>query len=124
MNTKEKLVEYIKEQYNAYPEYLWEKTPDYAIFRNRENRKWFAIIMKIKYSQIGLKKEGLIDIMNIKGDPVINGSLRLTHGILPGYHMNKENWLTILLDGSVDIELIKELIDMSVENTKNKKKNR
>ena len=34
-------------------------------------------------------------------------------GILPGYHMNKEHWISVVLDGSVAIEHIHELIQDS-----------
>lgn len=37
--------------------------------------------------------------------------------ILPAYHMNKENWITILLDGTVSKGKICELIDISYELT-------
>ena len=33
--------------------------------------------------------------------------------IIPGYHMNKKHWNTIILDGSLSTKLIKELIDDS-----------
>jgi predicted DNA-binding protein (MmcQ/YjbR family) len=45
-------------------------------------------------------------------------------GILPGYHMNKDNWLTILLDGSAEDELIKELLELSFDMTNRFRKGR
>jgi len=36
-------------------------------------------------------------------------------GIIPGYHMNKKHWNTIMADGSVPDELIKELVDHSYD---------
>lgn len=33
--------------------------------------------------------------------------------IKPGYHMNKDNWNTVYLDGELDEDFIKELIDIS-----------
>lgn len=35
--------------------------------------------------------------------------------IKPGYHMNKDNWNTIYLDGNLEEGFIKELIDISYE---------
>lgn len=35
--------------------------------------------------------------------------------IVPGYHMNKDNWNTVYLDGNLDDELIKELVDISYD---------
>jgi len=122
MITKEKIINYIREEYGCEPEYLWEKFPEYAIFRQRENRKWFAVVIAINRNQLGLQDEGKVDVLNVKGDPAINGSLRMTEGVFPGYHMNKQHWLSILLDGTVSIQLVKELIEMSFLNTKNKNK--
>ena len=38
--------------------------------------------------------------------------------------MNKDNWLTILLDGSAEDELIKELFELSFDLTKQIRKGR
>lgn len=35
--------------------------------------------------------------------------------IKPGYHMNKDNWNTVYLDGDLEEDLIKELIDISYD---------
>lgn len=45
------------------------------------------------------------------------GGLRKEEGILPAYHMNKEHWITVLLDGTVEKEEICNLIDISFELT-------
>ena len=39
-------------------------------------------------------------------------------GIFPGWHMNKAHWLSVALDGSVDEEKLRFLVDMSYELTK------
>lgn len=35
--------------------------------------------------------------------------------VLPGYHMNKRHWNTVILDGSIPEPLIEEMIDTSYE---------
>lgn len=35
--------------------------------------------------------------------------------VQPGYHMNKDNWNTIYLDGALEEDFIKELIDISYD---------
>ena len=45
------------------------------------------------------------------------GSLRMKDGILPAYHMNKEHWLSLLLDTTVPKEMVLELISDSFELT-------
>ena len=43
-------------------------------------------------------------------------SLREEYGdILPGYHMNKKHWNTILLNGTIPSQVIRELITHSYE---------
>ena len=39
-------------------------------------------------------------------------------GIFPGWHMNKAHWLSVALDGTVEDEKIRFLVDMSHELTK------
>ena len=45
------------------------------------------------------------------------GSLRLEQGFFPAYHMNKDKWISVALDGSVDDEQLMFLLDMSFELT-------
>ncbi|MCC8046069.1 MAG: MmcQ/YjbR family DNA-binding protein [Clostridiales bacterium] len=58
----------------------------------------------------------------VKCDPVMIDMLRQSPGFLPGYHMNKTNWLSILLDGTVSDEQILDLLDLSFQITAKKKK--
>ena len=52
--------------------------------------------------------------VNLKCDPERAVELRETHaGIIPGHHMNKKHWNTVLTDGSVKDTLIKELLEHS-----------
>ena len=52
--------------------------------------------------------------VNLKNSPDKNIELRAHYpAIIPGYHMNKEHWNTIELDGSVPPKLVIELIDES-----------
>ena len=54
--------------------------------------------------------------MNLKCDPERALDLRDQYeSILPGYHMSKKHWNTLILDGSLPSPLIKELIDHSYE---------
>lgn len=56
----------------------------------------------------------LVTQVNLKCDPERSIALREHyHAILPGYHMNKNHWNTLILDGSIPLTLVKELIDHS-----------
>ncbi len=116
------LKQYIAERYHADAEYPWIQFPEYCVFRHCNNQKWFALIMDIPKNKIGLKGNEKIDILNIKCDPIMIGSLLNQKGFFPAYHMSKSNWITITLDGSVDDEKIKLFVDMSHELTASNKK--
>jgi predicted DNA-binding protein (MmcQ/YjbR family) len=54
--------------------------------------------------------------MNLKCDPERALELRDDYeAVLPGYHMNKKHWNTLMLDGSLPDHLVGELIDHSYE---------
>ena len=115
---KTELQKYIAEAYSTVPDFPWESTPDAAVYRHENNRKWFALVMTIPKARLGIRSDGMIDIVNLKCDPLLVGSLRSEPGIFPAYHMNKDKWLSVALDGSADDEQIKMLLDMSFELTK------
>ncbi len=61
-----------------------------------------------------LDTEGLQ--FNVKCDPELAIELRERYScVLPGYHMNKKHWNTVIADGSVPIKQLKEWIDHSYE---------
>ena len=54
--------------------------------------------------------------INLKCDPERSAGLREHHpAIIPGYHMNKVHWNTIILDGSLPAPFILGLIDHSYD---------
>ena len=105
--TKEELIRTVAERFSTEPEYPW--ADENFIFRHRSNRKWFAVAMRVAYRRLGLEREGAADIVDVKCGPLLMDAYRRQPGILPGYHMNKDHWITILLDGSADDALIREL---------------
>lgn len=109
---------YIEETYNLEGENLFAKYPSFRVFRHGSNRKWFAVIMEIPKEKLGLTGGGDIQVVNVKCDTRLIGSFRQEQGIYPGYHMNKANWITVILDGTVPDDKLKFLIDMSYDLTK------
>lgn len=107
-------------RYQTEPDYPWRTAPNHAVLRHSDNRKWYGIIMNIPGERLGLPCSDPIDILNIKCDPDLGYSLRMSSGFLPAYHMNHENWVTILLDGTVEKERIFSLLEMSFELTADK----
>ena len=70
------------------------------------------------WSDATITKLKQIDVLNIKCDPMMIGSLRMKEGFFPAYHMNKENWISILLDGTVSADEIKPLLELSYQLTR------
>lgn len=118
---RELICKFIEETYGVEAEYLWERFPDYSVYRNPVSKKWFALVATVPKNKLGLDEtsEGL-PVINLKCDSMMSGSLRLEKGILPAYHMNKNSWISVLLDGTVDFEKIKMLIDISYDNVRPK----
>ena len=109
---------YLTDTYSVTGEHLFARYPNFRVFRHEGNKKWFAVIMDIPRKKLGLTGDGEISVVNLKCDTRLIGSFRKEPGIFPGWHMNKAHWLTVALDGSVDDEKLKFLVDMSYELTK------
>lgn len=114
---REELDRLIAEVYGVDGDHPWESYPDNTVYRHRGSRKWFALVMNIAGERLGRKTGRKIDVVNVKCDPLVIGSMRREPGGYPAYHMNKANWLTVALDGSAGEETIRLLLDMSFELT-------
>lgn len=110
---RETLIQHINERYGIAPEYPWRKYPDYAVFRHTDNRKWFCLLMTLPGSRLGLADEAEIEVINLKAAPEMVGSLLQMAGVFPAYHMNKEHWVSVLLEGGLDEQTLAELIGES-----------
>lgn len=130
LKLKEHVMEYIKKTYGVTPEYPWAKYPEYATFKAGEKEKWFAVIMHVSrhglglesltvpgkkdiYGDADLEKKQYVWVVNVKAEPDFIMMVAGMQGFLPAYHMNKQNWVSILLDGSVPMEQVKGCIDRS-----------
>lgn len=118
---RQEVIGFINNEFGVEEEHLWMTFPDYAVFRNKRNKKWFAIIMDIDRNKLGLDGTGRVDIIDLKCDPILIGSLLHNKGYLPAYHMSKKSWITVLLDGIVGEDELKDLIQLSYELIEKKK---
>ena len=111
----DKVIKHIKSEYGAEPEFLWpDRYPSYAVFRHGDNKKWFALVATIASKSLGLEDDKMIDVVNLKFDKNQTYDFAETSDhIFPAYHMNKNNWITIWLDGALSDELVFELIKKS-----------
>ena len=121
MDRKE-FLQYVSNNYGVEPEYIFTKHPGFCVFRYISNRKWFAAVMDVPRKKLGLDGAEPLDVVNLKCDPILIGSLRKESGIFPAYHMDKESWISVALDGSVPDDQINMLLDMSYDETAPKTK--
>lgn len=117
---REALLEYVKEVYDTDPDYPFPNDFDSAVLRHQNNKKWYALIMNIAKKHIGIGGDETVDVINIKCDQNMIGSLIRKPGYFPAYHMNKLNWITVILDGSVPKDELAMLLDISFDMTAKK----
>ena len=111
---KDKVFQYVRERYGSDIEHLWERTPECAVFRRCDNKKWYGIVMDVPRDRFGFDDEGIVYVLNVKIDDVLfHDALLEREGYFPAYHMNKGTWISIFLDGSVPEDEITEMIDIS-----------
>ena len=91
------------------------------MLRHNDNNKWYGVVLEVSADKLGLPEAGIVDVLNVKSDPLLIGSLRGQDGYFPAYHMNKEKWLSIQL-GKLELDdAIKDLLSLSYELTAPKK---
>lgn len=105
------IIEYVRKRYHDELEFLWEKFDDNAIWRNKVNNKWYALILTVPENKIRGNSDKKIEIIDImfqkeKIDDIVDGVK-----VYPGYHMNKKSWITVVLDESMDNDELFKLID-------------
>ena len=111
---RQMIFDYIKKKYKISPEYPWRRDNTSAVFRHTDNHKWFALVMTVQGSRLGLADNTWTDVINLKIDDLFYRDLVLREeGILPAYHMNKMHWISVLLDGTVPDDQVCELVDIS-----------
>ena len=76
--------------------------------------------MDVPKNKLGLQGEEMLEVGDFKCDPILIGTLREEPGCFPAYHMSKDSWITVALDGSVSDDKIKMLLDTSYEATASK----
>ncbi len=117
--TKEELFDYCIQTYGTAPDYPFENDFESAVLRHSDNRKWYALVMRVPKLKFGLDDDTATDVVNLKLPTEMFGSLGAADGVFPAYHMNKNHWISVLLDLAED-ETVKFLVNASYEVTKSK----
>ncbi len=99
--------------YGDEPEYLWDKFPENAVFRRKDNRKWYSAILTVGREKLGLAGGGNVEVLDVRADP--EEIVRLVDGrtVFGGWHMNKKHWISLPLDGTLPIGEIENFLRTS-----------
>jgi len=117
-NYTKEIVAYIKNKYRDELEFLWEKSPKNAVVRRKSSKKWYAVILTVSKRKLNLDSDEIIEVINLHNIAEEMKKLIDNKKYFPAYHMNKKYWCTICLDGTVELEEIYKLIDISYELAK------
>lgn len=77
-------------------------------------------VYKVKNKMFALIAEGADPVrISLKCDPLLAETLREKYEtVLPGYHLNKKHWNTIILSGQLPLEEVQGLIRLSYDLVK------
>ena len=112
---KDDFIAWIKSKFGAEPAYPWPDDAPYSFVFRCPNEKWFALVMRIKYRQLGLTGDENVWVVNMKADQNSIPNLVDHKSIFPAWHMNKKHWITILLTAATDFNKLCELTEKSYE---------
>lgn len=112
------VIAYVNDTYGDDLEYLWQRFPDNAVVRRKDNQKWYAAILTVSRRKLGLDSDEFVEVLDLRIKPEELESTVDHIKYFPGYHMNKKHWFTICLDGTVSTEDIFARIDNSYDLAK------
>lgn len=108
------LIKYVHDKYGRDLEYLWPRSPENAIWRRGDNQKWFGVMLTVKRNKIiPGAGDAVIEILDLRCAPDVTDFVVDKKYIFPGWHMNKRHWITIVLDGRMEMPQICSLLDNS-----------
>lgn len=106
-------IRYVREKYGGELEFLWQPTSDNAVYRRRDNAKWYAALLTVRKSKLDLAGDEQVEILDLRGRPEDIDALVDGKKYFPGYYMNKKHWFTICFDDSISPDEIHARIDES-----------
>ena len=121
--TKQSFLSYCSGTYGTSPDYPFEEDFETAVLRHNENRKWYALAMRVSRRKFGFDSDEVIDVVNLKQPVEMFGSFGAADGVYPAYHMNKLHWISVLLPDAPE-DVVQFLVNVSFEATKDKRKRR
>ena len=81
--------------------------------RRKDTKKWYAVFLKIPRRKLGVDSDEIVEIIDLRRDKRDRTSAADGKTTFPAYHMNKESWITVCLDGSLSDQQLRDLLDIS-----------
>lgn len=119
--TKQEFLEFCFDTNGTTPDYPFDGDFETAVLRHSDNKKWYAVVMRVSRRKFGLCSDELIDVVNLKLPTELFGSFGADDGVYPAYHMNKLHWISVLLPDA-PIDVVRFLVNVSYEATSTKKR--
>ncbi|MCM1290243.1 MAG: MmcQ/YjbR family DNA-binding protein [Corallococcus sp.] len=113
VDVKSRIMQWLQDTYGTVPENPWEDEPTYYTFKTAKSAKWYALFMDIAPKFLSLEGDLPVQVVNLKADPSTVASAVDNRRIFPAYHMNKQHWITVLLNASTDVAELKNLLSAS-----------
>lgn len=121
--TKQEFLNMCLSTYGTSPDYPFDEDFETAVLRHADNRKWYAIVIRVSRRKFGIDSDEIVDVVNLKLPTEMFGSFGAEDGVYPAYHMNKLHWISVLLPDSPE-DVVSFLTNASFEATKSKIKQR
>ena len=118
---KQEFLEYCSDTFGTSADYPFDEDFETAVLRHSDNRKWYAVVMKVSRHKFGQKSGEAVDVVNMKLPTEMFGSFGSDDGVYPAYHMNKQHWISVFLPEAPD-DVVQFLLNVSFEATKDKRK--
>ena len=112
-NAMKQIIEYLRTHHQVELEFLWEKFADNAICRRKDNQKWYGVFCKITKQKLGIDSDEPIEVAVLRMATEDIPNAIASGKFYPAYHMNKKNWITVILDDTADTAEIFSCIEKS-----------
>ena len=119
--TKQQFLSCCLSIYGTSPDYPFDEDFETVVLRHRDNRKWYALVMRVSRRKFGFDSDEVIDVVNLKLPTEMFGSIGADDSVYPAYHMNKLHWISVLLPDAPD-DVVQFLVNVSFKATKTFKK--
>lgn len=107
------LLAHVREAYGEELEFLWRKSPGSAVVRRKDTEKWYAVFLAVPRLKLGGSSKERVEVLNLRVCPGELDGLLDHCSRFPAYHMNKKNWVSLCLDGTIPFEELAARLETS-----------